>query len=182
MSDEEKPTQSKDNVEIPKEVPVHEREEREAVDRAFASNDKLQFDNLIAQANARNNNVIDKDRLFSANEKIQYDNAMALANTRNNNAADHANNTAKYAELALANAVNFQAQMNQEYLRDVAQERGHSDDRHHMAVEHNDLRYHHTIENDRYTLDRLYSVFAEEAVSLKTLLATVKKAGEVPKV
>lgn len=134
------------------EVKMDQREEREHLDRAFASNDKVQFDNVIAQSNARNNNGI-----------------------------EHTNNVSKYAELALSNAVNFQAQMNQEYLKNTAQEREHSNETyhmsaehanemHHMAVEHNDLRYHHTIENDRYTLDRLYSVFPEEAAGLKMVI------------
>lgn len=175
------PKSGKSNIEVPMEVPVHEREEREALDRAFASNDKLQFDNLIAQANARNNNVIDKDRLLSANEKVQFDNAIALANTRNNNSVDHANNTAKYAELALAEAVKFQGQMNGEYLRDVGQERSHADDKHHLSVhgfqnlqEHNDIRYHHSIDNDRKTLSHLYDLEIPEAAANAMVIKAVE--------
>lgn len=155
MIDNSETTMNKDKVE----PEMSQREEREATDRAFASNDKLQFDNLIHQ-----------ERLIAANEKVQFDNAMALSNARNNNSVDHSNNTAKYAEIALANAVNFQQQMNQEYLRDVNHAREHANELHHVDKEHNDLTFHHSKENDRYTLDRLYSVFPEEAAGLVALL------------
>jgi len=162
-------------IEKPMETPMNEREEREATERAFASNDKLQFDNLIHQ-----------ERLIAANEKVQFDNAIALSNQRNNNSVDHANNAAKYAEIALSNAVNFQAQMNAEYLATSAQERGHNDDRHHLSLhgmqnlqEHNDIRYHHSIDNDRKTLSHLYDLEIPEAASnamiIKAIESTVTK-------
>ncbi len=105
-----------------KESEIREREEREHLDRAWASNDKVQFDNVIS----------------------------------------HNNTVARYAEIALSNAVQFQTQMNQEHLRSVQQER-----------EHADAREKHNLENNRYSLDRLYSVFPEEAAGLVALLQSI---------
>lgn len=98
---------------------IKEREEREALDRAWASNDKVQFDNVIS----------------------------------------HNNNTARISELALTNAVQFQEKMNAEHLISVQQER-----------EHRDAREKHNLENNRYHLDRLYSVFPEEAAGIVAIL------------
>ena len=140
----------------PSEQEIGEREERETLDRAWASNDKVQFDNVVSH-----NNVISRQ-----------------------------------AELALANAVMFQQQMNNEYLRAVQQEREHADARSQLAlgqmdtrekqiVEHADTREKllvervnaikdASLENNRYTLDRLYSVFPEEAAGLRILIRGVE--------
>lgn len=140
----------------PSEQEIGEREERETLDRTWASNDKVQFDNVISH-----NNIV-----------------------------------ARQAEIALSNAVMFQAQMNQEYLRSVHQEREHADARSHVALsqmdarekqfaEHLDTREKHLterinaikdagLENNRYTLDRLYSVFPEEAVGLRILIRGIE--------
>jgi len=151
----------------PSEQEIGEREEREQLDRAWASNDKVQFDNTISH-----NNIV-----------------------------------ARQAEIALSNAVMFQAQMNQEYLRSVHQEREHADARSQTALsqmdarekqfaehldtrekhfaEHLDTREKHLterinaikdagLENNRYTLDRLYSVFPEEAVGLRILIRGIE--------
>jgi hypothetical protein len=147
-------------TEEPSEQEIGEREEREHLDRAWGSNDKVQFDNVISH-----NNIV-----------------------------------ARQAEIALSNAVMFQAQMNQEYLRSVHQEREHADERTHLAmaqmdarekqvVEHIDTREKHLaerinaikdayLENNRYTLDRLYSVFPEEAVGLRILVKGVEVTRE----
>ena len=118
----------------PSEQEIGEREERETLDRAWASNDKVQFDNTIS----------------------------------------HNNMAARYAELALSNAVNFQQQMNNEYLRSMQQEREHADSREKMFAERADLSKTAALEDNRYTLDRLYSVFPEEAVGLRILVKAVK--------
>ena len=147
-------------TEEPSEQEIGEREEREHLDRAWGSNDKVQFDNVISH-----NNIVSRQ-----------------------------------AELALSNAVTFQSQMNQEYLRSVHQEREHADARAQLAmghldarekqiVEHVDTREKHlserinarkdaALENNRYTLDRLYSVFPEEAVGLRILIKGVEVTRE----
>lgn len=101
---------------------IKEREEREHLDRAWSSNDKVQFDNVISH-----NNVV-----------------------------------ARYAEIALGTAVKLQEQLNTEYLRSVQQER-----------EHADAREKERLEDNRYTLDRLYSVYPEEAAGLVALLQSI---------
>jgi len=121
-------------TDTPSEQEIGEREERETIDRAWASNDKVQFDNTIS----------------------------------------HNNVTARYAELALSNTVNFQAQMNNEYLRSMQQEREHADSREKMFAERADLTKTAALENNRYTLDRLYSVFPEEAVGIRVMLKAVE--------
>ena len=118
----------------PSEQEIGEREERETLDRAWASNDKVQFDNVIS----------------------------------------HNNMAARQAELALSNSVMFQQQMNNEYLRSLQQEREHADSREKMFSERTDLSKTAELENNRYTLDRLYSVFPEEAVGLRILVKAVK--------
>ncbi len=150
-------------TEEPSEQEIGEREEREHLDRAWGSNDKVQFDNVISH-----NNIV-----------------------------------ARQAEIALSNAVMFQTQMNQEYLRSVHQEREHADSRAQLAmaqmdarekqiVEHVDTREKHLaervnaikdagLENNRYTLDRLYSVFPEEAVGLRILIKAIEIAKEETK-
>ena len=121
-------------TETPSEQEIGEREERETLDRAWASNDKVQFDNVISH-----NNIV-----------------------------------ARQSEIALSNAVMFQQQMNNEYLRSMQQEREHADSREKMFAERADLSKTAALENNRYTLDRLYSVFPEEAVGLKILVKAVK--------
>ena len=114
---------------------IHEREEREHLDRAFASNDKVQFDNVISH------------------------NGMA----------------ARYAEIALGNAVAFQSQMNMEYLASTKQEREHNDIREKQVMEHADERRTHVLENNRFTLDRLYGIYPEEAAGMVPVLEVISK-------
>ncbi len=107
------------------EEPIGPREVREPLDRAWSSNDKVQFDNVVS----------------------------------------HNNMAARYAEVALSNAVQFQSQMNGEYLKMVTQER-----------EHQNQIFQEKLENNRYTLDRLYSIFPEEAVGLRILIESIVDA------
>jgi len=122
-------------TETPSEQEIGEREERSTLMRAWASNDKVQFDNLISNSN----------------------------------------NTARIAEISLTNAVNFQNQMNNEYLRSLQQEREHADVREKQDQEHKNTLREHTLENNRYSLDRLFSVFPEEAVGLRVLIKSIAK-------
>jgi len=122
-------------TETPSEQEIGEREERSTLMRAWASNDKVQFDNLISNSN----------------------------------------NTARIAEISLTNAVNFQNQMNNEYLRSLQQEREHADAREKQDQEHKNTLREHTLENNRYSLDRLFSVFPEEAVGLRVLIKSLAK-------
>ena len=122
-------------TETPSEQEIGEREERSTLVRAWASNDKVQFDNLISNSN----------------------------------------NTARIAELSLTNAVNFQNQMNNEYLRTLQQEREHADVREKQDQSHKNTLREHSLENNRYSLDRLYSVFPEEAVGLRVLIKSIVK-------
>jgi len=122
-------------TETPSEQEIGEREERSTLMCAWASNDKVQFDNLISNSN----------------------------------------NTARIAEISLTNAVNFQNQMNNEYLRSLQQEREHADVREKLDQEHKNTLREHTLENNRYSLDRLFSVFPEEAVGLRVLIKSIAK-------
>lgn len=106
----------------------------EAVERPWASNDKVQFDNLIS----------------------------------------HAKRVDAIAEQSLQNAVNFAEKANNAYLErmkqmaDAYMEQANAQNKAAVAlVEGLDKQI---VENNRYTLDRLYSVFPEEAVGLGTLL------------
>ena len=113
---------------------IQEREEREHVDRAWASNDKVQFDNVIS----------------------------------------HNNMASRYAEVALKNAIDFQAQMNMEYLASTKQEREHNDVREKQVMEHADERRTHVLENNRFTLDRLYGIYPEEAAGMVPVLEAIR--------
>ena len=103
------------------------------------------------------------DRINASDDVVQF-----------NNTISHNNIVARQAEIALANAVMFQQQMNNEYLRSLQQEREHADSREKMFAERADLSKTAARENNRYTLDRLYSVFPEEAVGLRVLVKAVK--------
>ena len=104
------------------------------------------------------------DRINASDDVVQF-----------NNTISHNNMTARYAELALSNAVNFQQQMNNEYLRSVQQEREHADSREKMSAERADLSKTAEREDNRYSLDRLYSVFPEEAAGLRALIKSMKE-------
>jgi len=102
---------------------IKEREEREHLDRAFASNDKVQFDNVMTH------------------EKVMTG----------------------FSELHMKQAIDFQQKANDDYLIATKQMRDE-------YIKHSADRDAHTLENIRYTLDRLNSVYPEEASGLAGLL------------
>ena len=104
------------------------------------------------------------DRVNASNDVVQFGNTIS-----------HNNMTSRYAEIALSDAVKFQSQMNAEHLRAVQQEREHADAREKQTMSHENTSREHASENNRYTLDRLYSVFPEEAVGLRTLIEGIVK-------
>lgn len=80
------------------------------------------------------------ERAWASNDKLVFDERSA-----------HGNRTSVIAEDALQESVNFTKQIHNEYIK----------------------REQAATENNRYTLDRLYSVFPEEAVGLVTLLQEI---------
>lgn len=93
------------------------------------------------------------------NMKIQEDNLIS-----------HSKALMNYSEQGVANALAFQEKANDLYLNQM-DAREKMDQEHKDAREKADLdskRKH--VDNDRYTLDRLYSVFPEEAAGLLPLL------------
>lgn len=120
----------------------------EAVERPWASNDKVQFDNMIS----------------------------------------HAKRVDAIAEQSLQNAVNFTEKANDAYLErmkqmaDAYMEQSNAQNKEALSLV---TKLHEQYaENNRYTLDRLYSVFPEEAVGLATMVTTIievlKQAGWTP--
>jgi len=92
------------------------------------------------------------ERPWASNDKVQFDNVIT-----------HCKALMGYSELAMKQAVEFQQKSNDAYLSD-------RDRREQQRLEHDDERESHRLENNRYTLDRLYSVFPEEAAGLVSLL------------
>jgi hypothetical protein len=103
-----------------------EQPKHEAVERPWASNDKVQFDNMIS----------------------------------------HGKRVDVIAEQSLQNAVTFQKQANDQYL-----EQANAQNKEALALAQN--LHHQLIENNRYTLDRLYSVFPEEATGIATMVSLI---------
>lgn len=122
-----------------------EQPKSEAAERAWASNDKVQFDNMIS----------------------------------------HAKRVDILAETAVANAITFSEKANNAYLErakqmaDAYMEQANAQNK--EALGFVQKLHEQYLENNRYTLDRLYSVFPEEAVGLGTLLkafeAYLKESG-----
>jgi hypothetical protein len=109
----------------------------EAAERAWASNDKARFDDLIA----------------------------------------HQKRVDQIAEQSLQNAVDFALKANNAYL-----EQANAQNKAALALSEN--LNHQIVENNRFTLDRLYGVFPEEAVGIATMLSGfaeyLKSAGWTP--
>jgi hypothetical protein len=101
----------------------------EAVERPWASNDKVQFDNMIS----------------------------------------HAKRVDAIAEQSLQNAVNLAEKANNAYL-----EQCNAQNKAAVALVEN--LNHQVVENNRYTLDRLYSVFPEEATGIATMVSLIVEA------
>ena len=111
------------------------------------ANMKALFDDLIAHIHQVN-----------ANMKIQMDNAISQSALTNQNAVANSQVVNGYSQLALKNAVEFSQKANDDFLTFSQKQRDQ------------------TLENNRYTLDRLYSVFPEEALGIGTMVATVMEA------
>lgn len=112
--------------ELRKHNPGGEQPSHEAVERPWASNDKVQFDNLVS----------------------------------------HCKRVDQIAEQSLQNAVNFAEKANNQYL-----EQANAQNKEALALAQN--LHHQVVENNRYTLDRLYSVFPEEAMGIATMVTTI---------
>ncbi|MDY6957636.1 MAG: hypothetical protein SVK08_00630 [Halobacteriota archaeon] len=93
------------------------------------------------------------------------------------NIIGHNNRVATYAELALKQSIEFQQKSNDQLL--LMQKQLHDE-----YLKHSADRDAHHLENNRYTLDRLYSVFPEEAVGIGTMVdlvvAALEQRGMVP--
>ena len=107
-------------------TPGGEQPSHEAVERPWASNDKVQFDNLVS----------------------------------------HCKRIDIIGEQSLQNAVNFAKQANDAYL-----EQANGQNKAALAMVQ--TLHHQIVENNRYTLDRLYSVFPEEATGIATMVTTI---------
>jgi hypothetical protein len=93
------------------------------------------------------------ERAWASNDKLQYDNAIS-----------HAKRVDAIAEQSLQNAVDFALKANNAYL-----EQANGQNKAALSLTEN--LNHQIVENNRYTLDRLYSVFPEEAVGISTMVS-----------
>lgn len=103
------------------------------------------------------------ERSMEANIKILTGNEIA-----------HANRVNALAEILLTDAINLSRKTNDAYLA-MAKQQGdaYMEQSKKQAEETLDFAtqwHHHAIENNRFTLDRLYGVFPEEAVGIGTML------------
>ena len=134
----------------------------EAAERPWASNDKMLFDMLLKHFDE-----------ISANMKVQMDNLISHEKAM----FAHSERLTDYSELGLKQSIEFQQKSNDDYLVAAKQLRDE-------YMKHSADRDAHSLENNRYTLDRLYSVFPEEAIGLSTLVTLViealKKEGIIP--
>ena len=135
---------------MPEESKRPEQPTSEAAERAWASNDKVQFDNMIS----------------------------------------HAKRVDAIAEQSLQNAVNLAEKANNAYLErmkqmaDAYMEQANAQNKEALSLV---TKLHEQYaENNRYTLDRLYSVFPEEATGIATMVTLIiealKQAGWIPSV
>ena len=93
------------------------------------------------------------------------------------NEISHSNRMTVLAETAVGDAINLSRKANDAYLAQAKQQGdAYMEQAKKQGEETLNFQtqiHHHVIENNRYTLDRLYSVFAEEAVSLSKLLQSL---------
>ena len=104
------------------------------------------------------------ERSMEANMKILVGNEIA-----------HAKRVDGYTELALSQAITFQQKANDAYLEQSTKMADAYMEQSKKQGEET-LKYvaslnHHAIENNRFTLDRLYGIFPEEAAGIATMLA-----------
>jgi len=98
------------------------------------------------------------ERPWASNDKLQFDLTMA-----------HAARVNYWAEQSMQQQ---QRHVEEEHNQKVR----HEEELHKQKMEHENQLFHEKLENNRYTLDRLYSVFTEEAVSLSALLQSMADA------
>ena len=104
------------------------------------------------------------ERSMEANMKILVGNEIA-----------HAKRVDGYAELALKEAIEFSRKANDAYLlrmekmSDAYMEQ--SKKQAEETIKHTSELDKQIVENNRFTLDRLYGVFPEESVGIATMLA-----------
>lgn len=103
------------------------------------------------------------ERSMEANVKILTGNEIA-----------HANRMNALAEIAIQDAINLSRKTNDAYLT-MAKQQGDAYMEQSKKQSEETLNFatqwhHHAIENNRFTLDRLYGVFPEEAVGIGTML------------
>ena len=109
------------------------------------------------------------ERPWASNDKVQFDNMIS-----------HCNRVSVIAEQSLQNAITFQKQANDAYLErekqmaDAYMEQANAQNK--EAVGFVQELHKQYLENNRYTLDRLYSVFPEEATGLGVLVDLVVEA------
>jgi hypothetical protein len=90
------------------------------------------------------------ERPWNSNDKLTYDNTMT-----------HCKTVMSYGELALKESIDFQKKANDMFIA-----------REQQRLEHDNERFKHYEENNRYTLNSLYGIYGtEEAVSLVTVLS-----------
>lgn len=95
------------------------------------------------------------ERPWASNDKARFDDLIS-----------HQKRVDVIAEQSLQNAVTFQKQANDAYL-----EQANGQNKAALALTQN--LNHQLIENNRYTLDRLYSVFPEEATGIATMVSVI---------
>mgnify|MGYP001107751036 CR=1 FL=1 len=100
------------------------------------------------------------ERPWASNDKVQFDNVMS-----------HEKIMMGYGELAIKQSIEFQQKSNDDYL--VAQRQLRDE-----FLKHSADRDSRSNENNRYTLDRLFSVFPEEASGIGLLVQLLTDALE----
>jgi len=116
------------------------------------------------------------ERMLASNDKVQFDNLISSTK-----------NTMTLAELSLSEAVSFQAKSNNLYLQQMdAREKQrieHSDALEKQRTEHDNALREHGLENNRYSLDRLYGLYPEESMgttsAMRMILEILRKEGLV---
>ena len=114
------------------------------------------------------------ERMLASNDKVQFDNLISSTK-----------NTMTLAELSLSEAVAFQAKANNLYLQQMdAREKQrveHSDALEKQRTEHANTLREHGLENNRFSLDRLYGLYPEESMGttagMRMVLEILRKEG-----
>lgn len=165
--------QEEEKAEEKTKVPYHE-----AVERPWASNDKVLFDMLLKHFEQLSSvevteltNLVKQSQLQDANNKLVFDNT-----------ATHCKTLMAYSELAVKNAVEFSQKANDAYLTDrdrrETQRLEHGDESSKQTLEHENEIETTRQENMRYTLNHLYGISPEEATAMVPILKGLLKVLE----